>query len=363
MRNFRHMVNWVAGFLFVLIALPAPAQSAGDRAYVVNGSADAVSIVDVGSGSLAGTIAVGARPFDVAVSPDGARAYVAAIDGHTVSVIDTATDAVVATVPVAMHPTSIAVSPDGSRVYVVCGGWLLVAIDAATNTVARQTSGYLGYLVDVAVSRDGSRLYLTENFSNHYGPMLGNLATADAATGDVLARTAVYDPGGTVLSADGARAYVVNQRGGFSVVDVASGSDPATVPQGYTLFGGLALSPAGDRIYVSDRVAGTVSVLDGTSYAVLASIAVGSEPTHVAMSPDGARVVVSNAAAGTASIVDAAANAVVATVSVGGRPGALAFVPAAARPAVKEQCKHGGWRAYPQFRNEGLCVRSVVRPA
>ena len=30
-------------------------------------------------------------------------------------------------------------------------------------------------------------------------------------------------------------------------------------------------------------------------------------------------------------------------------------------PTSKEQCKNGGWRNYPQFKNEGQCVASVVR--
>jgi hypothetical protein len=28
-------------------------------------------------------------------------------------------------------------------------------------------------------------------------------------------------------------------------------------------------------------------------------------------------------------------------------------------PTSKAQCKHGGWRNYPQFKNQGDCVRFV----
>ena len=30
-------------------------------------------------------------------------------------------------------------------------------------------------------------------------------------------------------------------------------------------------------------------------------------------------------------------------------------------PTSKEDCKNGGWRAFPQFRNQGQCVAFVER--
>lgn len=39
--------------------------------------------------------------------------------------------------------------------------------------------------------------------------------------------------------------------------------------------------------------------------------------------------------------------------------GDLAVTDALARPTSKEQCKHGGWRRFPGFRNQGDCVSSL----
>ena len=325
-------------FAGLLLSFGAPAltQAASGRAYVTNATANTVSILDVATGTADGTIAVGARPFDVAVNPGGSRAYVANIDAHTVSVIDTAADAVVATVPVDPQPSSIAVSPDGTRIYVVCGGGDLTVIDAATNTVIREIPGYRGFMLDAAVSPDGSRLYWTENYSNHYGAMQGHVAVADATSGMVRSRIAVLDPSAITLNAAGTRAYVVNNRGGFSEIDL-SAATVTTVDKGNALFGGLGLSPDGARIYVVDRTAGTLLVLDSSTHDVRATIAVGSEPTHVAVSPDGTHVVVSNAGSGSASVVDTATNAVVRSIALGGRPGAAAVLPASALPALPVQ--------------------------
>jgi hypothetical protein len=41
--------------------------------------------------------------------------------------------------------------------------------------------------------------------------------------------------------------------------------------------------------------------------------------------------------------------------------GDITVVDATPFPMSKEQCKKGGWRNYPQFKNEGRCVASVGR--
>jgi hypothetical protein len=33
--------------------------------------------------------------------------------------------------------------------------------------------------------------------------------------------------------------------------------------------------------------------------------------------------------------------------------------PTPAQPTAKQQCQHGGWRAFPQFGNQGRCVSFV----
>jgi YVTN family beta-propeller protein len=58
--------------------------------------------------SLAATIAVGRRPYALAVHPDTGRVYVASLDDATVSVIDPATNMVTATIPVGTRPEGMA---------------------------------------------------------------------------------------------------------------------------------------------------------------------------------------------------------------------------------------------------------------
>src|SRR4030095_625220 len=64
-------------------------------------------------------------------------------------------------------------------------------------------------------------------------------------------------------------------------------------------------------------VSGTVSVIETATNAVVKTIEVGLHPCGMALSPDGARVYVTNANSDTVSVIDTASDAVIKTVHVG----------------------------------------------
>ncbi len=79
--------------------------------------------------------------------------------------------------------------------------------------------------------------------------------------------------------------------------------------------------------YVTNANDNTVSVIDTSTNAVTATIAVGSVPEGVAISPDGTRVYVANLFDGTISVIDTASNTVIATIPAGSNPAFLAVTP------------------------------------
>ncbi len=86
----------------------------------------------------------------------------------------------------------------------------------------------------------------------------------------------------------------------------ASGCVP---PVGYPGFASpqadpIALSPLGGELYVANTPADTLDVIDTTSFAVLARVAVGLDPVSVAVRPDGLEVWVSNHVSDTVSVID-----------------------------------------------------------
>lgn len=82
----------------------------------------------------------------------------------------------------------------------------------------------------------------------------------------------------------------------------------------------LVASPDGARVYASNHIAGTLSVVDTAANVVLATVPVGTNPTSLALAPDGSRVfVLRRPSSGPASllVLDAWTLASVSTISLG----------------------------------------------
>jgi DNA-binding beta-propeller fold protein YncE len=143
---------------------------------------------------------------------------------------------------------------------------------------------------------------------------------------------------------------------------------PATVAAGDTPFA-AAVSPDGQSAYVTNIFSDNVSQYDIGAGGALspknpATVAAGADPNGVAVSPDGGSVYVANGASDPGvSQYDVGAGGALspkspATVVTGGTPQQVAVTPAQV-PASKDQCKNGGWRNVPQFKNQGQCIAFV----
>ena len=79
-------------FVPILILAVATRTDAQTKAYVTHSGANLVTVIDTKSGTVIGTIPVGANPTGATMSPDGNHLYVTNQDAGTLSVIDTNTD-------------------------------------------------------------------------------------------------------------------------------------------------------------------------------------------------------------------------------------------------------------------------------
>lgn len=146
------------------------------------------------------------------------------------------------------------------------------------------------------------------------------------------------------LAADGPWAFVAVDRDtgpdAISVIDLPTRAVRAALELTCPSTGGdckpfgLALSPAGDRLYVSNSQADSVSVIDLATLQVTATWLLRTPndprtrtPRELVVSPDGARLYVSNQAAGTVSVLDTATGSVLAEPPVGLSPRGLDFLP------------------------------------
>jgi hypothetical protein len=96
-----------------------------------------------------------------------------------------------------------------------------------------------------------------------------------------------------------------------------------------------------------------------------ATVAAGIQPIGVAVSPEGSSVYVTDTAGDKVFQYDVGAGGRLspkspATVAAGIHPVAVAVSPLPRLPTTKEQCKNGGWRNFPGFKNQGACVTFVA---
>jgi YVTN family beta-propeller protein len=117
-------------------------------------------------------------------------------------------------------------------------------------------------------------------------------------------------------------AYITNHTlpGTVSVINTANNKVIATIPVGDGTFG-VAVSPDGSRVYVTNNDAETVSVIDTATNTVIATITGAGNSIGVAVSPDGRKVYIANTGIQSVSVIDTATNALETNIAIGLRPG------------------------------------------
>ena len=120
--------------------------------------------------------------------------------------------------------------------------------------------------------------------------------------------------------------YVTNSGSNtISVIDGKTNKVVATIPVGASPHGVVALdSPVGgfSTIYVTNSGSNTISVIDGKTNKVVATIPVGASPHDIIGSMLG-KLYVTNSGSNTISVIDGKTNKVVATIPVGSHPNSL----------------------------------------
>lgn len=206
-------------------------------------------------------------------------------------------------------------------------GWLLLVCSASLAQPCTADGAPFAY-----IARGGTLIALP-----------GEIAVIDIASNTVVATIAPYvipvtTPFGVAVSPDGSRVYVTDS-GGVLAILTATNTVTATLRTGLGPdVRGVAATPDGRRIYVAHRqmtgTNGAVSAIDTATFQVIATIPAGAQCTGVATTPDGTRIYATNQGANTVSVIGTATNAVTATVAVGTAPVGVAITPDGTRAYV-----------------------------
>jgi YVTN family beta-propeller protein len=126
-------------------------------------------------------------------------------------------------------------------------------------------------------------------------------------------------PLGVDVDASTDTVYVGDDNGNtVSVIDGATNTVTATVPVG-TNPSSVSVDAYTDTVYAANLGDNTVSVIDGATNTVTATVPVGSDPEAVSVDPSTDTIYVANFS-NTVSVIDGATNTVTATVPVGTNP-------------------------------------------
>jgi YVTN family beta-propeller protein/cysteine-rich repeat protein len=302
-------------------------------AAVSNFRDDTVSLVNLATGTVSGTVAVGDGPWGVAVHPRGTELWITNRAGRSVSVIDLATRTVTATIAVGRVPLGIAFDSGGTRAYVASYGDDRVdVIDTATRTVVarfRVDRGPSSLILDPA----GQTLYVASFGAD-------TLSALDPASGRLLAHMRTpHKPLHLAIDADRGRLYVSNfGDGSLSVIGLVSRTVLTTVRVGRKPFG-VAVDAERARAWVSNAAQSTVSAIDTAENAVVGTLPTASGPLGVAVDSAG-RILVASGNAGVLSLLEPSGT-VAASVVVGALPvafGTFAGTSANDCPATAPRC-------------------------
>ena len=236
------------------IVAQAPALPGGtptssrDRVYTADQTSNTVSVIDPGTNTLLGTIALGdARPavlgalynkqvdvHGLGFSPDGKLLDVISVTSNSVTIIETATNTVRGQIYVGRAPHEGFFSPSGKELWVAVRGENYVSV------------------IDPVAMRETQRIVTTDGVA-----------------------MVIFRP-------DGKYAFVNSSRTPeLDVVDAQTHQVVKRIPMPSKFSPNLAASPDGQEVWVTFKDTGKTVILDAQTFAVLGTLDTGPVTNHV----------------------------------------------------------------------------------
>lgn len=308
-------------------ALPLLAAAQG-VAFVSSEKDNAISLLDLKTQTVTGTIATCKRPRHMQLTPDGKQLAVACGDSHEADFIDLATRKSVRRVKLGEDPEIFDISADGRTLYVSNEEDGELGIVDLASGKRRGAIKVGGEPEGVKVSADGRTVFVTSEVANV-------VHAVDLATGKVTANIkAGKRPRRVALTPDGAQLWVTNELdASVTVIDTATRAVLATI--GFEVKGvraaditpvGITMSRDGKRAFVGLGRANHVAFVDVAGRKVTDQVLVGKRAWSVALNKAETTLYVVNGLSDDLTIVDVASARGVRTVTMGRVPHTVVVV-------------------------------------
>jgi len=294
-----------------------------ERVYVPNVADGTVDVIDPETFKVVDHYAVGEIPHHVTPSWDMKKLYVSNEASSSLTVIDPKSGKPSGTVLVP-YPYNLYFTPDGKQAIVVVERLQMLEF-RDPSTWQPMGSVYIPSpgVDHIDFSAEGDYLLA----SSEWGGVVTKVDTSKMKiTGSVEVGG---NPVDVKLSPDGSVFYVANQNkrfGGVHVIDAETMTELKFIPTGAGAHG-LYVSRDAKSLYVANRLAGTISVIDFASRKVRETWEVGGSPDMFQLSPDGTQLWYADRYNSTVSVVDTRTGKLIERIGVGYYPHGLTYFP------------------------------------
>jgi len=297
------------------------------RAYVSNRGSDSISVVDLVERKAIAEVVVGYRPYGILVKPDGSKLYIAEQGLDRLSILNTSTLAIEKVIHLADRPSGLALSHDGQLLYathLLTGQVSIIALN--------QQAVYLPFSLS---NLDFSQSF-TYSCCTYYSKLepsgFNDQPIINLWPDSNLAQSIVLSPDGHYAYVPHTRSNTTNRALTFdttvfpliSIIDLTTSQhlvgqqlDLGTLDTpGVGLPFDAAVTPDSVELWVLNAASNDISVVNLTTRQLVKHIEVGDNPRGIVIAPDGSTVYVNNTLAGTISVLDTSTYAVTEVITV-----------------------------------------------
>ena len=321
------MTTTCRSLIAIAIAALAGGSFAQGTAYVSSEKDNSLTMIDMATLTVKGTIATCKRARHVQITPD-AKIMVACTDSNAADIIDPASGKSLRRLPLGKEPEAFDISPDGKTIYVSNE-------DEGEASFVDATSGKTLHNVKVGkepegvkVSADGKTLYVTSEVASM-------VHVIDTATAKVVKNVKVGKrPRRMAITPDGKELWVTNELdASVSIVSIADHSVIGTIK--FEVKGaraaditpvGIQMTRDGKRAFVALGRANHVAFIDVASRKVTNQVLVGKRAWNVMLDKAEAKLLVVNGLSDDITVVDVAAAKALKSIPVGRVPYGVVIV-------------------------------------
>ncbi len=300
----------LAALLLAGSAMVQPA--AAKNAVILNSDDDSLSVIDTPTYKEISRIHIGRAPHHLIATPDGKSLILAMAGGDELVFIELATGMLKQRLA-ASDPYQIGFSPDGK--WFVANSLRLDRIDIYDGQDYRLVHRLPAPTMPshIGFSPDSSTVYVTLQGT-------GNLTAIELASGKTLWTSPVgRQPAGVLVRPSGT--ILVGIMGSDHIAEVEP-KDGSIIRRIHTDRGAhnFLLSPDGKVLYVTNRVAGTISALDADTLALTGTMTAPGGPDDMAFTPNGQELWVTGRWRASIDVLEPATGSLKATIPVGRSP-------------------------------------------